>query len=48
MAIDHVEADDGEPSPGARLVVRASVALGELSPDDVTVQLVYGPAGRRG
>ncbi len=45
VAIDHVEADDGEPSPGARLVVRASVALGELSPDDVTVQLVYGPAG---
>jgi glycogen phosphorylase len=45
VAIEHVEADDGEPSPGARLVVRASVALGELSPDDVTVQLVYGPAG---
>jgi glycogen phosphorylase len=45
VAIDHVEADDGEPSPGARLVVRASVALGELSPDDVTVQLVYGSAG---
>jgi glycogen phosphorylase len=45
VAIDHVEADDGEPSPGARLVVRASVALGELSPDDVTVQLVYGAAG---
>jgi glycogen phosphorylase len=45
VAIEHVEADDGEPSPGARLVVRASVALGELSPDDVTVQLVYGSAG---
>jgi glycogen phosphorylase len=45
VAIEHVEADDGEPSPGARLVVRASVSLGELSPDDVTVQLVYGPAG---
>jgi glycogen phosphorylase len=26
-------------------VVRASVALGGLSPDDVTVQVVYGPAG---
>jgi glycogen phosphorylase len=25
--------------------VRASVALGELSPDDVTVQVVYGTAG---
>jgi glycogen phosphorylase len=45
VAIEHVEADDGEPSPGARLVVRASVVLGKLSPDDVTVQLVYGPAG---
>jgi glycogen phosphorylase len=45
VAIEHVEADDGEQSPGAKLVVRASVALGELSPDDVTVQLVYGPAG---
>src|SRR5262249_38259577 len=32
-------------SPGARLVVRASVALGELSPDDVTMQVVYGTAG---
>jgi glycogen phosphorylase len=45
VAIEHVEADDGEPSPGTRLVVRATVALGQLSPDDVTVQLVYGPAG---
>jgi glycogen phosphorylase len=45
VAIEHVEADDGEQSPGASLVVRASVALGVLSPDDVTVQLVYGPAG---
>jgi glycogen phosphorylase len=45
VAIEHVEAEDGEPSPGARLVVRASVALGELSPRDVTVQLVYGAAG---
>jgi glycogen phosphorylase len=45
VAIEHVEADDGEQSPGAKLVVRASVGLGELTPDDVTVQLVYGPAG---
>src|SRR5580704_2792123 len=44
VAIEHVEADDGEQSPGANLVVRASVALGGLSPDDVTVQVVYGPA----
>ena len=26
-------------------MVRATVALGELSPEDVTVQLVYGAAG---
>jgi glycogen phosphorylase len=45
VAIEHVEADDGEPSPGAKLVARASVALGDLSPEDVTVQLVYGTAG---
>jgi glycogen phosphorylase len=44
VAIEHVEADDGEQSPGAKLVVRASVALGELTPDEVTVQVVYGPA----
>jgi glycogen phosphorylase len=45
VAVEHVEADDGEQSPGARLAVRASIALGEMSPDDVTVQVVYGPAG---
>jgi len=45
VSIEHIEADDGEPSPGAKLVARASVALGELSPEDVTVQLVYGTAG---
>jgi glycogen phosphorylase len=45
VAIEHIEADDGEPSPGAKLVARAGVTLGELSPDDVTVQLVYGTAG---
>jgi glycogen phosphorylase len=45
VRIDHVEADDGEQSPGATLTVRASVALGELSPDDVTVEVVYGTAG---
>ncbi len=45
VVVEHVEADDGEQSPGASLTVRASVALGELSPDDVMVQLVYGTAG---
>jgi starch phosphorylase len=39
-----VEGDDGELSPGGRLTVHASVALGSLSPDDVAVEVVYGPA----
>jgi starch phosphorylase len=45
VAIEHVEADDGDQGQGGRLAVRASVALGELSPDDVTVQVAYGRAG---
>jgi glycogen phosphorylase len=45
VTIEHVEADDGEQGPGARLEVRASVALGDLSPEDVAVQVVYGRAG---
>jgi starch phosphorylase len=45
VRIDHVEADDGQQSPGTTLTVRASVALGELSPDDVTVEVIYGRAG---
>jgi starch phosphorylase len=31
--------------PGGRLAIRASVALGDLTPEDVTVEVVYGPAG---
>jgi starch phosphorylase len=45
IRIEHVEAEEGEQRPGARLAVRAMVALGELSPADVTVQVVYGRAG---
>ena len=45
VRIEHVEADDGDLSPGGRLIVRASVALGELTPGDVTVEVVYGRAG---
>jgi len=40
-----VDTDDGELRPGSRLTVRVGVALGELSPDDVTVEVVYGRAG---
>jgi glycogen phosphorylase len=45
VRVEHVESDDGELSPGGRLIVRASVALGTLGPDDVTVEVVYGRAG---
>ncbi len=38
-------AGDGDLSPGGHLTVRASVALGELRPDDVRVEVVYGRAG---
>ena len=44
IRIEHVEAAEGEQRPGARLVVRAVVALGELTPADVAVQVVYGRA----
>jgi starch phosphorylase len=44
VRVEHVETDDGDLSPGGRLIVRASVALGGLSPDDVTVEVVYGRA----
>jgi glycogen phosphorylase len=45
VEIELVETDDGEQSPGAKLAIRAGVALGELSPDDVAVEVVYGRAG---
>jgi glycogen phosphorylase len=45
VRVEHVEADDGELSPGGRLTVRASVALGSLTEAEVTVQVVFGKAG---
>jgi glycogen phosphorylase len=45
VRVQHVESDDADLSPGGRLIVRASVALGALTPDDVTVEVVYGRAG---
>ena len=45
VRVDHVEADEGTQVPGAPLAVRASIALGELSPADVTVEVVYGSIG---
>jgi starch phosphorylase len=45
VKIEHAEADAGEPSLGSALTVRVSVALGELTRDDVTVEAVYGRPG---
>jgi glycogen phosphorylase len=45
VRIELVETDDGEQSPGAKLAVRAGVALGELTADDVCVEVIYGRAG---
>jgi glycogen phosphorylase len=42
VRIEHIEAGDGERGPGGTLPVWASVALGELSPGDVTVEVVCG------
>jgi starch phosphorylase len=43
--LEHIEAGDGERGPGELLPVRSSVTLGELSPDDVTVEAVCGRVG---
>jgi starch phosphorylase len=45
VRIEHVEGEDGDQGPGGSLVVRATVALGGLSPDDVSVEVVYGRVG---
>jgi starch phosphorylase len=45
VRIEHVEAEAAEPRLGSRLAVRASIALGELTPRDVAVELVCGRAG---
>jgi glycogen phosphorylase len=45
VRIEHVEAEDGLRGPGDGLLVRASVALGKLSPADVAVEVVAGRVG---
>jgi glycogen phosphorylase len=45
VRIELVETDDSEQSPGAKLAIRAGVALGGLGPDDVCVEVIYGKAG---
>jgi glycogen phosphorylase len=45
VRVEHVEANGVEPSLGAVLDVRVMAALGELSPSDVSVEVVYGRPG---
>ena len=45
VRVEHVEADGAEPSLGAVLDVRVTASLGDLTPDDVCVQVVYGRLG---
>jgi len=45
VKIEHVESDAGGPSLGSALNVRVTVALGELTRDDVCVEAVYGRPG---
>jgi len=42
LRVEHVEAEAAGQALGSALTVRVSVALGELTPDDVTVEVVYG------
>jgi starch phosphorylase len=48
VRVEHVEADaavGGELRLGSRLSIRATIALGGIAAEDVTVELVYGRAG---
>jgi starch phosphorylase len=45
VRIEHVEADGAEPSLGAVLDVRVTAFLGDLTPADVRVELIYGRLG---
>jgi starch phosphorylase len=42
VRIEHVETEADGQALGSALTVRVSVALGPLTPDDVTVEVVYG------
>jgi glycogen phosphorylase len=45
VRVEHVEADGAEPSLGAVLDVRVTTSLGDLSAQDVCVELVHGRLG---
>jgi starch phosphorylase len=42
LRVEHVESEAAGQALGSSLTVRVSVALGELTPDDVMVEVVYG------
>ena len=44
--VDQVEVDDAVAEIGMQRRVTAVVSLGDLSPDDVEVQLLHGPSGQ--
>jgi starch phosphorylase len=48
VRVDGVEGDHGMADLGTPRRVTAIVALGELAPDDVAVELVHGPVGPNG
>ena len=49
VSVQEVISDEGRDIPiGGRLEITAKVILGELSPDDVTVEAYYGRLDHRG
>ena len=46
--VDGLDTDDGVADLGTTRAVHATVSLGELSPEDVDVQLLHGPVGPNG
>jgi starch phosphorylase len=42
LRVEHIEAEAAGQAPGSALTVRVLVALGELTPQDVAVEVVYG------
>jgi glycogen phosphorylase len=42
VRVEHVESEAAGQALGSALTIRVSVALGELTPDDVAVEVVYG------
>jgi starch phosphorylase len=45
VRIPEVDSDDGVTDLGADRAISAAVVLGQLRPEDVSVELVHGPVG---